>query len=391
MIRKILVLLLISCGLMTSCKESNDSILKNTVTKLNSIESIEYRVILEILQKNVGLEEVDTALCFFDFKIADSLLGPRHHIQFKHIEDVFNGKRIFQVDKKEKRIIYTDKPRIEQVNGIFFMNNSIYLLRKILPELLIDPTAIITRQRDTIINGEKSFGFRISLRDRSRYVNLGLNITLEKWKTPYYKLYISKKDYLPTQIIDIYPNKGYWKSSFENINLTSTRLDSTWDYARFPQEYLRMSSKEFVESMRAQGFVKVGDMTPYWSLPMISGNSVKLADLKGSLVLLEFWFPYCGGCIQAIPDINMIQKTYANRNLKIFGIEFTQTDPEILTDYISKQGIEYPTLYKGQWVSKDYGVNAAPTFFLINKKGIIVYSSVGFDKNKLIKAINDNI
>jgi thiol-disulfide isomerase/thioredoxin len=376
---------------MTCCKESDDSILNNAITKLNSIESIEYRVVLEILQKSVGLDEVDTALCFFDFKMADSILGPRHHIQIKHIEDVYNGKKLFSVDKKERRVIYNDSPKIEQVNGMFFINNSIYQLKKILPELINDPTAIITRQKDTIIHGEKSFGFRISIKDRSKYIKLGLNITQEKWKTPYYKLYISKNDYLPTQIIDIYPNKGYWKSSFLNINLTPVRQDTIWDYARFPKDYLRMTSKEFIESMRAQGFVKVGDLSPYWSLPMISGNSVQLAELKGSLVLLEFWFPYCGGCIQAIPDINMIQKTYANKNLKIYGIEFTQTDPDILIDYITKQGIEYPTLYKGQWVSKDYGVNAAPTFFLINKKGVIVYSSVGFYKNELIKIINDNI
>ena len=391
MTRKICVLLLFSCGIIISCKTSNESILSKTVAKLNSIESIEYRVILDIQQKNVGLDEVDTALCFFDFKIADSLLGPRYHIAINHIEDVFNGKAMFSVNTKEKRIIYTDNPRIEQVNSSFFMNNSIYILKKILPELLIDPTCIITRQNDTLINGEKSYSFKISIREKANYMKLGLMITEEKWKTPYYKLYISKKDYLPSQIIDIYPNNGYWKSSFYNYDLSALRQDSIWEYDRFPQEYLRMSSKEFVESMRAKAFVRIGDLAPDWSLLMVFGNSVQLADLKGSLVLLEFWFPYCAGCIQAIPEINKIRDTYLKNNLKVYGIEFTRSENESLDHYIKKQGIKYPTLYMGQNVSKDYGVNAAPTFFLIDKKGFIVYSSIGLYKDDLIQAINDNL
>jgi peroxiredoxin len=391
MTQKIFFLLLISCGLITGCKKSNESILSKTIEKLNSIESIEYRVILEVLQKNVGLDEIDTALCFFDFKSADSILGARHQILIKHIEDVFNGKTFFSVDKDEKRIIYTNKPRIEQVNSSFFMINSVSLLRKILPEFLSDPSSVITRHNDTLINGEKCFGLKISIKDKSKYLKLGLMITEEKWKTPDYKIFISKTDYLPIQIIDIYPNNGYWKSSFSNINLSAVRPDSIWEYNRFPQEFLRMSSKEFGESLRAKAFVRVGEMAPPWSLPLVLGNSVKLSDLKGSMVLLEFWFPYCGGCVQAIPEINKIQYSYSNKKLKVYGIEFTRTDNKYLDEYIRKQGIKYPTLYHGQIVASDYGVSAAPTFFLIDKKGFIIYSSVGLYKDELIKVINDNI
>jgi thiol-disulfide isomerase/thioredoxin len=376
---------------MTSCKKSNESILRETAVKLKSIESIEYRAILEILQKNVGLDEVDTALCFFDFKSADSFLGPRYHILIKHIEDVFNGKTFFSVDKNEKRIIYINKPRIEQVNSSFFMTNSIYLINKLLLELLIDPSSFITRQNDTLVNGEKNYSFNISIKDKARYMKLGLLITEEKWETPNYKLFISKKNYLPTQIIDIYPNNGYWKSTFSNIHLSTSRSDSIWEYDRFPQDYLRMSGREFAESMKAKAFIKVGEIAPNWSLSLVSGNSIQLSDLKGSLVLLEFWFPYCGGCVQAIPEINNIHDSYSNKNLKVYGIEFTRSDNKTLEDYIREQGIKYPTLYKGQAVAKDFGVNAAPTFFLIDKKGFIVYSSVGLYKDDLIKTINDNI
>jgi hypothetical protein len=227
-------------------------------------------MILEILQKDVGLNEVDTALCFFDLKSADSLLGPRHHILIKHIEDVFNGKTFFSVDKNGKRIIYTNEPRIEQVNSSFFMTNSIFLIKKLLPELLIDSSSVITRQNDTLVNGEKNFSFNISIKDKDRYMKLGLLITEEKWETPNYKLFISKKNYFPTVIIDIYPNNGYWKSSFSNIKLGALRPDSIWEYDRFSQDYLRLSPGELAESMRAKAFIRVGERAPIgyylWSL-----------------------------------------------------------------------------------------------------------------------------
>jgi thiol-disulfide isomerase/thioredoxin len=156
-------------------------------------------------------------------------------------------------------------------------------------------------------------------------------------------------------------------------------------------KYLVLSSKEFGERMRTKVSLNIGQKSPNWLLPLVSGDSTQLTDLKSSLVLLEFWFPYCGGCVKAIPEINNIYDTYQSKNLKVFGIEFTRNDPKELDDYIIKQGIRYPTLFKGQEVAIDYGVNAAPTFFLINKKGFIVYSSVGLNRDDLIKSINDNI
>lgn len=352
---------------------------------------MEYQVIMDILQKEMGMDEIDTAICYFDFKSTDSLLGVKYHFLYNQGEDVFDGKKLFLVDKNKELIVYTNEPKIYQVNSSYFVTNSIYLIKKLLPEFLKDTSIVINRQNDTLINEEKNYSFNLSIKDRNRYRNLGAMITEGQGDIPIYSLYISKKSYLPTQFIYVFKNKGYWKASFSNISLSASRSDSIWEYNKFPQEYLRMSNREFAESMKAKAHIQVGQNAPNWSLPLVAGDSIQLSDLKGSLIVLEFWFPYCGGCVKATPEINTIQDIYSNKNLKVYGIEFTQSDNKRLNDYIRKQGIEYPTLYKGREVAKDYGVNAAPTFFLIDKKGIIVYSSVGLNKDDLIKAINDYI
>jgi peroxiredoxin len=391
MTKKVCILILILCGLLISCDKSNKTILNKSISKLSSIEAIEYKISLDIFQKEVGLDEIDTAICYFNFKSSDSLLGAKFHIVYNQGEEVFDGKKLFLVDKTKKLILYTNEPKTEQVNSSFFVTNSILLIKKLLPEFLKDTSIVIRRENDTLINGEKSYNLIFSIKDKNRYINMGAIQTEGSGKTAIYNLFISKRSYLPTQFIYVLEKNGYWKASFSNINLSIFRSDSIWEYDRFPQEYLRMSNKEFRESMMASAYIKIGQQAPKWSLPLVAGNSVQLSDLKGSLILLEFWFPYCGGCVQAIPEINTILNIYSNKNLKVYGIEFTQSDHKKLDDYIKKQNIEYPTLYKGQKVALEYGVNAAPTFFLINKKGIIVYSSIGLDKDELIKAIKDNI
>ena len=109
------------------------------------------------------------------------------------------------------------------------------------------------------------------------------------------------------------------------------------------------------------------------------------------MVLLEFWFPGCGACLQAIPDINDIQQKYGSEGLKVFGVEFQQKGNKGLTNYIKKYNIKYPTLYNGKEVSTAYGATSGPTIILIGKDRKIIYVSSGFDKAALVNAINENI
>lgn len=123
----------------------------------------------------------------------------------------------------------------------------------------------------------------------------------------------------------------------------------------------------------------------------MAGDSVSLSKINANLIMLEFWFPYCTGCVLAIPDINQIQKIYKHKGLHVYGIEFTKTDSIGLADYIAKMGINYPTLFSGKKIAINYGVSAGPTVFLINKAGKFVYVRSGFIKEEVIKAIEENL
>lgn len=390
--REVFVIYVALITLLFSCNKSNRDIINKSISKLKSLETIEYKVVTHYLQTKVGADKIDTAICFFDFTSKDTLLGARYHFNYRYGEQVFNGIQEFSSDIVEKRILFRNEPRKYNVSNSIFMLHSIYALRKLLPEIVNDSTTKITRLNDTIINSKDNYQFNIAIARRAIDIGFKLNENKKKGFFSNYNLIFSKKDYLPIQFTWVFPeNNGYLKNYFKYSSIPSERADSIWSYERFPKEFLRLSYKEFFERMNSKASTNIGKQAPIWTLPVINGDSIKLSGQKGKLVLLEFWFPYCVGCVQSIPAINEIHKKYSAKGLNIYGVEFSQDNEKGLVEYIEKQKIEYPTLYNGKGIAKDYGVNAAPTFFLIDKRGKIIYTSIALKKNELISAIDKNL
>jgi peroxiredoxin len=207
---------------------------------------------------------------------------------------------------------------------------------------------------------------------------------------------IGKKDYLPRQFISYFEkNSPVWIISYNNFDLSPAINDSLFDYSLRNSDYKKYTLEEYQhasmnENIR-RGNSYLGVKALDWTLPSMAGDSVTLSQIDANLIMLEFWFPNCTGCVAAIPDINEIQKKYKTKGLQIFGVEFTKTDSTKLTDYISKMKIEYPTLYAAKEVASSYGVSSGPTVFLINKAGKFVYAKTGFVREDVIKAIEKNL
>src|SRR5690606_39114377 len=122
-----------------------------------------------------------------------------------------------------------------------------------------------------------------------------------------------------------------------------------------------------IESLRR---MEVGQKATDWPLPDVDNKVISFLDLKGNLILLEFWFSPCVPCIKAIPELNKIQKKYSKKGLSFYAIEYFKADKAFLKNYIDKYEIKYPMLYSGKETAFDYGVLEAPTFFLIDKNGV---------------------
>ena len=370
---------------------NNDyKILDQLIAKLNSINTIEYQHLFQIVDRNRNITSYDTAICYFDFSEKDNLIGARYHFQSRYGEEVYNGTTEFSFQKEERIILFNENPNTDFLTGSFWMQNSLFALRSMLPKMMNDPGISILQQPDKVIGNLQYYHYKIDWKNRN--IQDGIDIIEQEGLSFEQELLIDKGTFLPYSYGTIYPNdKGFKLVTFQNLDLQASRPDAVWTYENYPQDLKRLTYKEFYSRQANSATKKTGRTAPTWKLPMVEGDSVSLSEQAGKLVLLEFWFPYCKGCIEAVSDINEIRQKYKSRGLEVYGIETLNSDYQMLHNYIKKYHIDYPTLYNGKSVARDYGTHAAPTFVLIDRKGIIVYLKEGFLKDELLKIIEENI
>lgn len=121
----------------------------------------------------------------------------------------------------------------------------------------------------------------------------------------------------------------------------------------------------------------VGQRAPAFEVPGGRGN-IKLADLKGKVVYVDFWASWCAPCKQSFPWMNDMQAKYGPRGLQIIGVTVDKKREDadkFLTGTPAKFAVAYDTTGK---VAESYKPKGMPTSFLIGADGVVRAVHVGF-------------
>jgi len=123
-----------------------------------------------------------------------------------------------------------------------------------------------------------------------------------------------------------------------------------------------------------------GGSAPDFSLSDLSGKEYRLSDLRGKVVLLEFWATWCPPCRESIPAMNELYKKYNEKGLLLLGISVDkgQNIAEDLLSFVREYSISYPVLLDTKNINNIYGIYSIPTTVLIDKEGKIVLKNIGF-------------
>jgi thiol-disulfide isomerase/thioredoxin len=98
---------------------------------------------------------------------------------------------------------------------------------------------------------------------------------------------------------------------------------------------------------------------PDFTLESLDGKSVRLSDLRGKAVLLNFWATWCGPCKIETPWLVELQKQYGSQGLQVIGVAMDDSGKDEIAKFAKDMGVNYPVLLGKEAVGDDYGPGAA--------------------------------
>jgi peroxiredoxin len=121
-----------------------------------------------------------------------------------------------------------------------------------------------------------------------------------------------------------------------------------------------------------------GNPAPDFTLRNLAGQEVKLADLRGKVVLVNFWATWCPPCREEIPSMDRLNRAMAGKPFQMLAISIDEGGKEAVEGFFNKAGVVLPALLDpGQTTGKRYGITGVPETFIVDKKGVILKKVVG--------------
>ena len=136
---------------------------------------------------------------------------------------------------------------------------------------------------------------------------------------------------------------------------------------------------DLVEETAEEGLTK-GDVAPDFTLTTLDGKEVKLSDLKGKKVVLNFWATWCPPCKAEMPHMQNYYEDFAkDENVEIIAVNLTSGDKEeSVQDFVQDYGLTFPIPLDVEGnVGGTYQAITIPTSYMIDTKGRIQNKIVG--------------
>lgn len=117
----------------------------------------------------------------------------------------------------------------------------------------------------------------------------------------------------------------------------------------------------------SKGYPVKGFSVPHLADP---AQTISLDDLKGKVVLIDFWATWCGPCRYEIPTLNALYEKYQDRGFELIGMTVDRGQVSQVAASATKLGLRYPVVWADEQVQMAFGgIRVVPTKFLLDKEG----------------------
>jgi peroxiredoxin len=122
---------------------------------------------------------------------------------------------------------------------------------------------------------------------------------------------------------------------------------------------------------------QAGFSAPDFTLETPDSGTVNLADLRGQVVLINFWATWCPPCRAEMPAIQQVYERYREQGFTVLAVNMQEGDTQVAA-FVNEMGLTFPILMdRDGSVSNRYQVKALPSTFVVDRQGVIQNVTLG--------------
>jgi thiol-disulfide isomerase/thioredoxin len=117
-----------------------------------------------------------------------------------------------------------------------------------------------------------------------------------------------------------------------------------------------------------------------------TGQTFSIEELKGKVVVLDFWFLSCAPCRELMPKLQKLHEKFGKKNVVFIGVNVRDSEPKAIMHFLNEKRISYPQFYQpGQLLASDYKLQGFPTTLVLGKDGKVKLVETGLAENTELK------
>lgn len=211
----------------------------------------------------------------------------------------------------------------------------------------------------------------LSKEDRAERKRKGLKTSFNPQEVPFYFVdgkKLETKDIMSTASSGIHKYDVYVDKD-EKIKAVVVRLKMEKEREMVEMVYRGNNKGKFV-----------GDQAISFSAKSIDGKNYSLENLKGKVIVVNFWFTSCTPCVEEMPELNSLVEKYKNNEDVVF-LGFSKDSEEKIRSFLKKKQFDYTLFAESKELAMKYGVFVYPTHMIIDKNSKIKFSEMGYLPN----------
>ena len=355
--------------MLIACKNNPTAIeiLELSSNTINSLNTVEYEMKHRI--KYFSSQDTTEMIgkCLVERNSIDTVFGNHFKINLVNgYQYLYNNKDLLLLDKKNKRA------RIDSSKN----KNTKIITGSYVQKLIFKP----------VFNGfniqqynPNSYEIKLISSDKKEWVIQLIFTDDSLFKNKIETLYINKKTNLPTRLISsIEFNKMIEYKDITINYLDLKRKPTSLSEFKIPADY--ELSYFNISKPKQPSTLKKGNRFPEFTFKNEKNEIINSVDLKGKLVVIDYWYKACLPCIKAMPFLEEINKKYGGEKLIVLGMNSKDKNRKEINNYLKQIKVSYPTLFTTEEFTDSCKVSAYPTIYLIDKKGELLASYIGYNQ-----------